>query len=368
MKTARWMLSVVLVICLVSCTKQKSFKIPLHEEIRDSLSANERFGCRIEYIKVKGIGEKFDPNKIKVFESSNGYALIAGSRIIYLNKEGIKTKEISIYDNIKSEVAKMIPNLDSLIIQKIAFGFLSCSDRNFNLYLLENLTGLILTYNPNGELINKIQARDYQQVRDICVNHNGLVFLHKIPTLKDYFFVNVYNSKGYLKSLVQADKKYDGYYLTEAPLYGGLVSMDNGNIIECNTYSCMINRISSDLNVSTFGQPETFYSDLKPARINEMKNEDVVKSGKEHSFCRVFVNYDGSNKIVRIFYKLFADDKGIDTFYQLYDSSGNHISSGKYEGKLLHSIVYDRLVRLEYDWDTPANDKGYKIIKYTYKQ
>jgi len=246
--------------------------------------------------------------------------------------------------------------------------FISCTDNNSNVYLLEALSGNIFVLNSNGDLVNKIKIRDFQEAQDICVNAKGMLFVHKIPTKHDYYFVNVYDSKGYVKSLIPADRKYNEFY-SNCGIDGEVCALENGDVIESNAYSYMINRINPDLSTTSFGKEEPFFKNLEPESNKSTAKELLFEKYQNRTVVFPFVKFSKGKKIFRLLYNYHSgSNPQTEKYYQIFSTDGNYISSGRHESWPNRFLLYKNRIGLIPDYSSNGKECRYKIVKYKYKE
>ncbi len=69
-------------------------------------------------------------------------------------------------------------------------------DRSDNIYVYDDLLHRISIYSISGKVKNIVEVKRNPPVRHMCVNNDGLIFLHKAPTPNNNYYIDVYDTTG----------------------------------------------------------------------------------------------------------------------------------------------------------------------------
>ena len=207
-----------------------------------------------------------------------------------------------------------------------------CVDSQDNIYAYDQLLGRLTVFEKAGKFKYQLLMKYNANIRHLCVNKYGRIFIHKTPEAGNNYFVNVYDSTGYITGLIPGRKEYEPYYYAGF-LGGGIVALETGGIMETNTYSFNINKISNDLSVSVFGEKGKYYRELNKERISIDKFTEMQNRIIAHTDCLRFLSINEGKNVIRYCINLGSLANNMaqsPSFYaEIYDTDGNLISNSK---------------------------------------
>lgn len=146
-------------------------------------------------------------------------------------------------------------------------------DNDGNIYIYDYILRRISIFDSLGNISSILNLKNFDaQIRHICVDRLKKIYLHHTPSHNLPGFVSIFDSTGYIKTIIDPINGYRGYY-ERGFLEGGIVLDDKNNIYEANIYSYNITKVSPKGDISKFGVKPVNFIELPKANINEsMKN------------------------------------------------------------------------------------------------
>jgi hypothetical protein len=317
------LLIAVLACMVISCKAKREYflskeQLSLQKKI-DSVKVIDSLFTFEKEVKLKVPKNLFINYNTHVFAFPEGYVFLDNM-----------AKDIKIFDTEGNFVRKFGHNGEGPGEFR---GINTCYvDSKNNIYIYDQLLMKISVFDILGNLKYYIKTKNNENIRHLCVNKSGLIFVHKTPQPGDFYYVNVYDSNGYIKSLIKGEKAYEAYYFSGF-LGGGILALDNGDVFETNTYSYHINKISPDLGVEEYGEEGAYYKELNKEAVQLNQFEKMQKMVAEHTDCIYFLSFNNGRNLIRycINIGVFANNMAQtpSTYAETYDNTGNFINNKK---------------------------------------
>jgi len=358
--------AVVITLSLVSCVKITHQLKPITKlNTNDTLDNGVILSFRTNEIPLENSNEQIDLHSTKIIGLEKSYAIITYESIIFYKDNGKIITKRKLYKDLMEETKNTLTGLDTAEFKKIRYGIVAAADNFSNVYILEKLTGVLLKYNYYGDIIAKLKINNSQNANDLYTDKDGRIYVHKAPTEKDLYFVDVYEKGKYSKSILPIDKKYIKY-LKDNYINGGFVEMTDGDLFEGNELSTGITRINTDFTFRTETVKDGGISepDIKAYTLGGTVTTASGKIVLKRDFVSGFYRFNNKNDIFRVFVHIIPEQNKAEKYYQHYKLSVNQLRTGKYNGSFFLRFNTHDLIKLDYEWNAEQKCNIYKIVKY----
>lgn len=198
-------------------------------------------------------------------------------------------------------------------------------DSDGNIYIYDYILRRISIFDRLGNISYILNLKNFDaQIRQICVDRLKKIYLHHTPSHNFLGFVSIFDSTGYIKTIIDPINGYGGYY-ERGFLEGGIVLDDKNNIYEANIYSYNITKVSAKGDIRKFGVKPVNFIELPKANINEsMKN---LSNNYRNTLIIRNLFLIGNSKLLLLETLRFNeyDPMDVQRKFIVYDTSGTYL-------------------------------------------
>lgn len=242
-------------------------------------------------------------------------------------------------------------------------------DNDDNIYIYDYILRRISIFNKLGNISSILNLKNFDaQVRQMSVDRLKKIYLHHTPSYNLHGFVSIFDSTGYIKTIINPINGYRGYY-ERGFLEGGIVLDDKNNIYEANIYSYNITKVSPKGDIRKFGVKPVSFIELPKSNINEsMKN--LSNNYRNSTIIRNLFLID-NDKILLLETLRFNefDPMDVQRKFIIYDTSGIYL--GELFISSFQNFINSNGNALIQLWNPPPiNDRlvqNDKVVIKTYK-
>jgi hypothetical protein len=198
-------------------------------------------------------------------------------------------------------------------------------DDDGNIYIYDYVLRRISIFDKLGNLSTIFNLKNFDaQVRQMYVDKFKKIYLHHTPSPNFQGFVSIFDSTGYIKTIIDQINGYRGYY-ERGFLEGGIVLDYRNNIYEANIYTHNITKVSAKGNISEFGVKPVNFIELPKANIIEsMKN--LSNNYRNSTIIRNLFLIDNSRLLLLETLKFNEFDPiDVQRKFIVYDTSGTYL-------------------------------------------